>query len=47
MKIRVAIFELDEQYLNKIIGAFNKSYIEKIQVYAITDEEFLKEILEK
>ncbi|MCI8669371.1 MAG: AAA family ATPase [Lachnospiraceae bacterium] len=46
MKIRVAIFEKDELYLRKITAVFNKKYLDKIQIYCVTNFDLLKKILE-
>lgn len=46
MKIRVAIFEKDELYLKKITAIFNKKYLEKIQIYCVTNIDLVKKILE-
>lgn len=39
MKIKLAILERDESYLNRIVMVFNSRYAEKIEVYSFTSLE--------
>lgn len=38
MKIRLAILEKDNSYLNRIVTAFNAKYADKLEIYSFTDE---------
>ena len=39
MKIRLAILESDEGYLNRIVAVFNTKYSDKFEIYSFTDVE--------
>lgn len=39
MKIKLAILESDECYLNRLVSAFSVKYAEKIEIYAFTDKD--------
>ena len=36
MRIRLALVESDEGYLNRIVTAFNKKYVDKFEIYSFT-----------
>lgn len=37
MKIKLAILEKDQSYLNRIVAAFNTKYADKLEIYSFTD----------
>lgn len=37
MRIKLAILEKDQSYLNRIVSAFNKKYSDKFEIYSFTD----------
>lgn len=46
MKIKLAILEKDQNYLNRIVSVFGTKYAEKLQVYSFTDMEVAFSTLE-
>lgn len=46
MKIRLAILESDQSYLNRIVTAFGIKYADKLEVYSFTSQEVTMEYLE-
>lgn len=47
MKIKLAILEKDEVYLNRIVLAFNTKYPDKFEIYSFTDQKIAIDNLEK
>lgn len=47
MKIRLAILDKDENYLIRIVGAFNNRYSDRLIIYSFTDLDTALEGLEK
>ncbi len=47
MKIKLAILENDENYLNRIVTVFNSRYSDKIEVYSFTSDATAIPMLEK
>lgn len=47
MKIKVALLERDQNYLNRIVTAFNTKYADKFEIYSFTDQRLAIEVLEK
>ena len=45
MKIKVAILEHDENYLNRIVSSFNMKYNDKIEIYSFTNKEIALETI--
>lgn len=45
MKIRVLLLEKDKNYLKKIMAVLSKKYPDKLQIYAVTDEDALLSVL--
>lgn len=39
MKIKLAILERDQSYLQRFISVFSTKYADKFQIYSFTDEE--------
>lgn len=39
MKIKLAILERDQSYLNRIVAAFSTKYEDKLEIYSFTDKE--------
>lgn len=39
MRIKLAILEKDQAYLNRIVTAFNTKYADKFEIYSFTDEQ--------
>lgn len=39
MRIKLAILEKDQSYLNRIVSVFNAKYADKFEIYSFTDEE--------
>ena len=37
MKIRLALLEKDQSYLNRIVSAFSTKYADKFEIYSFTD----------
>jgi len=46
MKIKLAMLEKDQNYLNRIVAVFSTKYAEKIEVYSFTDQSIAMEALE-
>lgn len=46
MKIKLAIIEKDENYLNRIISVFNTKFSDKFEIYSFTEMEVAFETLE-
>lgn len=46
MRIRLAILEQDENYLNRIVSAFSTRYADKFEIYSFTDAEIAMNTLE-
>lgn len=46
MKIKLAILEKDENYLNRIMTAFNTKYADKFEIYSFTDQNIAMSTLE-
>lgn len=46
MKIKLAILESDQAYLNRIVSVFGTKYADKFQIYSFTDAEVAFETLE-
>ena len=46
MKIKLAILERDQSYLNRIVGVFGTKYADKFQLYSFTDMEMAMSTLE-
>ncbi len=47
MKIKLAILEKDERYLNKIVSVFNAKYADKLEIYSFTDSALAIEAVEE
>jgi MinD-like ATPase involved in chromosome partitioning or flagellar assembly len=45
MKIKLAILEKDQSYLNRIISVFNTKYADKFEIYSFTDVNIAMETL--
>lgn len=39
MKIKLAVLEKDQSYLQRFISVFSTKYADKFQIYLFTDEE--------
>ncbi len=39
MRIKLAILEKDQSYLNRIVAVFSTKYAEKFEIYSFTDKE--------
>lgn len=39
MKIKLAILEKDQNYLNRIVTVFNNKYADKLEIYSFTDQD--------
>ena len=46
MKIKLAILEKDESYLNRIVSVFGTKYADKFQIYSFTDMDVAVSTLE-
>ncbi len=46
MKIRLAILEMDENYLERIVSVFGTKFADKFEIYSFTDLKAVIEILE-
>ncbi len=46
MRIKLAILEKDQSYLNRIVTAFNMKYFDKFEIYSFTDEGIALSTLE-
>lgn len=46
MKIKLAILEKDQSYLNRIVSAFSTKYSDKFEIYSFTDEKIAIETLD-
>ncbi len=46
MKIKLAILESDQSYLNRIVTAFSTKYSDKFQIYSFTNPEMAFNVLE-
>lgn len=46
MKIKLAILEQDESYLNRIVRVFGAKYVDKLEIYSFTDKEVALSTLE-
>lgn len=46
MKIKLAILEKDQSYLNRIVSVFSAKYAEKLEIYSFTDLTFALAYLE-
>lgn len=40
MKIKLAILDKDQNYLNRVVISFNIKYADKLEIYSFTDEDF-------
>lgn len=47
MKIKLAILEMDKNYLNRIVTSFGAKYAEELEIYSFTDREVALSTLEK
>lgn len=47
MKIKLAILEKDQSYLDRIVAAFNMKYADKFEIYSFTNQSVAMEILEE
>ena len=39
MRIKLAILERDQSYLNRIVTAFSTKYADKFEIYSFTDKD--------
>ena len=46
MKIKLAILEKDQSYLNRIVSVFGTKYADKFQIYSFTDMDVAFSTLE-
>lgn len=46
MKIKLAILEKDENYLNRIVSVFSTRYVDKFEIYSFTDRDMAIGVLE-
>lgn len=46
MKIKLAILEKDQNYLNRIVTVFNNKYADKLEIYSFTDQDIAMKQLE-
>ncbi len=46
MRIKLAILEKDQSYLNRIVSAFNTKYADKFEIYSFTDENIAMSTLD-
>lgn len=47
MKIKVAVLDKDTAYLNRFVGYFQEKYVDKVEVYAFTDDDSFLEFNEE
>lgn len=47
MRIKLAILEQDQSYLNRIVTVFNTKYCDKFEIYSFTDQDIAMSTLEK
>lgn len=47
MKIKLAILEQDQTYLNRIVSVFNMKYSDQFEIYSFTDVDIAMSILDK
>lgn len=45
MKIKLALLENDQNYLNRIVSVFNTKYADKFEVYSFTDKDVALEVV--
>lgn len=47
MKIKLAILEQDQTYLNRIVSVFNMKYSDQFEIYSFTDVDIAMSVLDK
>ena len=46
MRIKLALLEKDQSYLNRIVSVFSTKYADKFEIYSFTDQEVALSILD-